>query len=173
MKRKILFSLAATALFSGVAMKSQAQLTTGNTILAVTLANASSIVVAPAAALVFTGSADYTTGVSSLPGVLSTISTQPYSVTVYATDDLIFGSNSIPITDITVTPTVTLAPGASVTAHSIPKGATSPQQIIHSTTGSLVDAYTLVYSTPPGSADFINKPAGIYSATLVYTITNP
>ena len=128
------------------------------------------------ATLTYTTASDYANGVSlSQPAAMTAISNQPYSITVYASTDLVNGLNSIPVHDVTVTPAPSIAnANATCTAQPIPTGAGSALQIVHSTAGTTEQQYDLTYSTQSApQTDFLGKPAGTYTTTLTYSITNP
>jgi hypothetical protein len=123
--------------------------------------------------------ADYTNGVTlSQTAALSTFSTSAYSVTIYATTQLVNTTNSaisIPAGDVTVTPSLAVAnPDITITPKAIPVAIANATKLIGSTSGTVLQNFNLAYSTVGApTTDFINKPAGAYATTITYTITNP
>ncbi|UAY55390.1 hypothetical protein [Arachidicoccus terrestris] len=175
MQRAILPALIFTC-FSFFSTQAQS---TANVTLNVVLQNAASIVINGAnnvATLTYAAPADYTNGVSlDQAAALTTISNQPYSVTVYASGELTNGTNTIPVGDVTVTPSLASAnTDITLTGVAIPVGTASAANIIVSTAGTASQDFNLNYSTEAApTADFINKPTGTYTTTLTYTLTNP
>lgn len=161
-----------------LAFGAQAQ-TTADVTLNVVLQNAASIVVNGAnnvATLTYSTPADYTNGVSlDQTAALTTVSNQPYSVTVYAAGQLVNGGDNIPVGDVMVTPSLTATNNAiTLTGVAIPVGTASASKIIASTEGTASQDFSLNYSTEDApTTDFIGKPAGTYTTTLTYTLTNP
>ena len=107
--------------------------------------------------------------------------TGDYQVNVSATGELMFGTNSIPVSTVTVTPTLgsylgagtstaptmtlTAQPLATVTA--LPAGST----IISSTAGESLRGFDVVYAIPDTqAAQYLNKPEGTYTTTVTYTL---
>lgn len=123
--------------------------------------------------------ADYTNGVSlTQTAALSAFSTSAYSITVYATTQLVNTTNSaisIPAADVTVTPSLAVAnTDITITPKALTVASANATKLIGSTSGTLLQDFNLNYSTTAApKADFINKPAGAYASTITYTITNP
>jgi len=167
-----------TLMFVVISYAAQAQVT-ANVTLNVVLGNTSSITIGGAyqtAVLQYSTPAHYQNGVSlTQTGAMTTVSNQPYSVTVYAGSDLLNGVNSIPAQDVTVTPSLAAAnANITLTPQALPVGSTNAATIIASTVGTASQVYNLTYSTESApTGDFIGKPAGTYTTTLTYTITNP
>lgn len=156
----------------------QAQ-TTATVTLNVVLQNTASIVINGAnnvATLTYATPANYANGVTlKQTAAMTTVSNQPYSVTVYGAGQLVNGANNIPTGDVTVTPTLAAANTAiTLTPSPIPVGAASAAKIIASTEGTASQNFDLQYATTDApKTDFIGKPAGTYTTTLTYTLTNP
>jgi hypothetical protein len=152
---------------------------TANVTLNVVLQNAASIVINGAsttAALTYANPADYTNGVEvDQTDAMTVVSNQPYNVSVYAADELVNGVNNIPVGDVTVTPSLSVSnTNITLTGQSIPVGSAAALDIIASTTGTASQNFNLNYSTKNAPAkDFIGKPAGTYTTTLTYTLSNP
>lgn len=170
--RKIL--VACLLCFASLTSKAQ---TTAQVTLTVDLANISSIVIGAAfqnPTLVYATQADYNNGVTvNQPDAMQVFSNRPYSVTVVAATNLLGpASNSIPVSDVKVTPTTaTTVSGLTLSTVAIPTG--TPLPIMASTTGTIGQTASLAYTTVGSpTADFL-KPAGLYVTTLTYTITNP
>ncbi len=150
---------------------------TATVTLNVVLTNEASIVIGSTfqtATLTYSTPANYANGVTTTQtAAMTTISNQAYSVTVLAGTDLLNGANTIPVGDVTVTPSFTgTNSNITITPQAIPK--TTALNIIASTVGTASQVYNLAYSTTAApTADFIGKPAGTYTSTLTYTITNP
>lgn len=151
--------------------------TTATVTLNVVLTNQASIVIAAGAqtaTLTYSTPANYTNGVTlSQTAAMTTVSNQAYSVTVLSGSDLLNGSNTIPVADVTVTPSFTgTNTNITLTPQAIPK--TTAAKIIASTVGTASQVYNLQYSTVGApTSDFLGLPAGTYTSTLTYTITNP
>jgi hypothetical protein len=103
--------------------------------------------------------------------------TGDYQVNVSATGELMFGTNSIAVNTVTVTPTVgdylgagtSTAPAATYTAQAIQNGTEST--IITSPTGESLRGFNVVYAIPATqAAAYLNKPEGIYTTTVTYTL---
>jgi hypothetical protein len=178
MKRFLQMGFVVIAAMMVTAYSSKAQ-TTGTVTLNCVLNNVTSITIGSSfqtATLTYTTAADYTNGVTtSQTGALTAISNQAYSVKVYASQDLTYNTNTIPVADVTVTPSFTGTNSAiTCTAKALPKTSATQVTIISSTAGTTSQAYNLAYSTVGApSSDFLGKPAGTYASTLTYTITNP
>lgn len=127
--------------------------------------------------LTYSTTSNYANGVTvTQPAAMTAISNQPYSITVYAAGDLLNGgSNTIPVGDVTVTPTPSTTDGsATCLPVAIPVSAASALPIVHSTAGTTTQSFDLAYSTTGApTVDFLGKPAGTYTTTLTYTITTP
>lgn len=122
--------------------------------------------------LTFEEAGDYLNGVtSSQPNHLEVSSTGLFQVAVKASDiNLVNGSNTIPVNTITVTPgygTGGTDPGAIPAAVSL----TGNDQIILDSNDGTAQAFYNVTYDASGGADYINKPAGIYTTTVTYTIS--
>lgn len=163
-------------MLSAAAAKAQ---TTATVTLNVVLQNAASIVINGAnnvATLTYAAPTDYTNGVSlTQSAAMTTVSNQPYSVTLYAAGQLVNGANNIPAGDVTVTPSLSASnANITLTAAALPVGAANAAKIIASTTGTAKQDFNLKYSTVGApTTDFIGKPAGTYTTTLTYSLTNP
>jgi hypothetical protein len=178
MKRSLQLGFAVIAVMMVSAYSSKAQ-TTANVTLNCVLQNVTSITIGSSfqtTTLTYATAADYTNGVSvSQTGALTAISNQAYSVYVYAGTDLKNGTNTIPVSDVTITPSFS-GTNAAITcsAKALAVGSANQVKLIASTAGTTSQAYNLQYSTVGApSTDFLGKPAGTYAATLTYTITNP
>lgn len=142
---------------------------TYNPTLGVTLTNVVAFTLTDLApALVFSSSESYSDGVTYTNALAGTVTaTGNFSVSVAsATENLSFTINEIPIssikvqasgTDMGTTPLVTLS--------------TTEQDIISNAPSGLVKPFSLTYSTTGNDANFLGKPAGIYTASLIYTAT--
>jgi hypothetical protein len=156
--------------------------TTASTTLTVNLTALSGIVLNAAGlnpTLTYLTSNDYTNGVTlSQTAALSAFSTSPYSINIYATGQLVNTTSSsinIPVADVTVTPTLAVAnPAVTITPQSIPVSIGNAAKLIATTAGTILQNFNLAYSTVGApTTDFINKPAGAYNTTIIYSITNP
>ncbi len=178
MKKLLQLGFVAIAAIMVTAYSSKAQ-TTANVTLNCVLSNISSITIGSSfqtTTLTYATANDYNNGVTvNQTGALTAVSNQAYSVTVYASQDLKNGSNSIPVADVTITPSFTGTNSAiTCSAKALATGSGNAVKVIASTAGTVSQAYNLQYSTANASpSDFLGKPAGTYTSTLTYTITNP
>jgi len=121
--------------------------------------------------LTFEEAGDYLNGVSSSqPNHLEVASTDDFVVKVStSTDNLVNGTNTIPVSTITVTPAYASGtdPEATESAQTLSIGA---KTILTSTTGTTQAFYNVTYDAS-GGTDYINKPAGTYTTTVTYTIS--
>lgn len=107
--------------------------------------------------------------------------TGDYQVNVSAAADLVFGSESIPVNTVTVTPslgdylgagtstapTMTLASTPLATVTDDTDGTT----IITSGAGESLRGFHVVYAIPAAQASqYLNRPEGIYTTTVTYTL---
>lgn len=146
---------------------------TGTTTFNINITNQSAIIVNnPTAALSFSLPSHYQLGRQlSQTNALQTFSNIPYSVSVRASQALTSGGNTIPVSNVSVTPGLaTPVSGVSLTPANL---STSNQTIITSAISTLPQLFNLTYATTPGNLAFFNKPAGTYTTTLTYTITAP
>ncbi|RBL92462.1 hypothetical protein DF182_07735 [Chitinophaga flava] len=149
--------------------------TTGTALLSVVISPMSGIALQNGgsnATIAFTTSANYTNGVTlQQANALSAFSNLPYSITANTSSaSLANGTNFINVSNISLlsTPVVT---NPLITSNSIALS-TSSQNIITSTAVPGVYNFNLQYQTAPGNTAFL-MPAGNYTNTLTYTITNP
>lgn len=169
-------SALAIMFFAVFSVKAQ---TTANVTLNVALQNTASIVINgtnTTAALTYDDPADYTDGVEiDQTDAMTVVSNQSYNVSVYAADELVNGVNTIPVGDVTVTPSLSGSnTNITLTGQPIPVGSAATKNIIVSTTGTPSQNFNLNYSTKNAPAeDFIGKPEGTYTTTLTYTLSNP
>jgi hypothetical protein len=179
---KIRISLIAAILSVPCIANAQFTSTTASTTLTVNLTALSGIVLNAAGlnpTLNYLTSANYTNGVTlSQTAALSAFSTSPYSIMLYATGQLVNTSNSsisIPVTDVTVTPSLAASNSTiTITPQTIPVAVGNATKLIASTSGTILQNFNLAYSTVGApTTDFINKPAGAYNTTIIYSITNP
>ncbi|MBO0951155.1 hypothetical protein [Fibrella forsythiae] len=169
---KMMIAIAAlTALCSGFgATSAQAQLTSGNALVTLTLVDVMAIVVTePAVALTYGLETDYINGRNvTIPLHLTVSSNRPYDLKVRADGDLTSGLGQsavkIPIGNVTVqamsaglgtTPAVSLS--------------TSDQTFVSNAPGAMAKTVSVKYSTPANSQDFIKT--GVYTSTLTYSIS--
>ncbi len=144
--------------------------------LTVTITNTASLTLqngATNAGLSFTLPADYVNGVQVTQSAgLKLFTNLAYSLTVSTTSSgLVKGANSIPVSNINVL--LTPNNGSSgITTGSITL-ATTTKTLATSTLPTLNQLFDVKYSTQGGNTAFINKPPGVYSTTLVYTMTLP
>jgi len=176
MKRFLQLGFVAIAALMVTAYSSKAQ-TTGTVTLNCVLNNVTSITIGASfqtTALTYTTAADYTNGVTTnQTAALTAISNQAYSVKVIASQDLTNNTNTIPIGDVTITPSFT-GTNSNITCTAKALSKTVTNTIISSSVGTTSQAYNLEYSTVGApSSDFLGKPAVTYTSTLTYTITNP
>jgi hypothetical protein len=178
-KRNLLKLLVAFLGITGMAFNAKAQ-STANVTLDVVINNVTSLTIQGAdqtATLTYSTQSDFANGVTTTqPAAMTAVSNQPYSVTVYASGNLLNGaSNTIPVDDVTVTPTPsTTDASATCLAVAIPVSAGSALPIIHSSAGTTTQNFDLAYTTAGAPiTDFLGKPAGTYTTTLTYTITTP
>ncbi len=124
------------------------------------------------ATLAFTTFANYTNGVTiNQTNALAAFSNEPYSITANTSSaSLANGSNFINVSNINLLPSPVVT-NALITTRSIALS-TSTQNIVTSTAAPGVYDFNLQYQTTAGNTAFL-KPAGSYSTTLTYTITNP
>lgn len=174
MKRFLQLGFVAIAALMVTAYSSKAQ-TSGTVTLNCVLNNVTSITIgASTATLTYTTASDYTNGVTTTQtAALTAISNQAYSVKVLASQDLTYTTYTIPVADVTVTPSFT-GTNSAITCTQKALSKTVTNTIISSTAGTSSQAYNLAYSTVGAPAsDFLGKPANTYVSTLTYTITNP
>jgi len=178
MKRLLQLGFVAIAAIMVTAYSSKAQ-TTANVTLNCVLTNISSITIGSSfqtTTLTYATAADYTNGVTvAQTGALTAISNQAYSVYVYASQNLTNGANTIPVSDVTITPSFSGSNAAiTCSAKALAVGSGNQVKVIASTAGTTSQAYNLSYTTAGApTTDFLGKPAGTYTSTLTYTITNP
>jgi len=169
----------AIAMLTGIqASYAEGDQTSDNVTLNVTLEQVQSISVntnQKTVNLVFQSASDYQDGVSSTQvDHLNVSSTTSFQVKVTALGDL---SNStsgdaIPVSTITVTPTV--SSGYSGPAEETLTGtslSTSDQGIINSGTNGTVETHYDVEYKASGGENYINKSVGTYTTTVTYTIS--
>lgn len=179
--RKLYQFLAAGAFILGASITAKAQnQVTQSVTLNVVLQDITSLTIGGTfntATLTYATASDYASGVDlTQAAAMTAISNQPYSITVYASGNLINGGNSIPAGDVSILPTASTAnANVTCTRQNIPVSSGSAAQIVHSTAGTASQNYDLLYSTKNNvtQADFLGKPHGTYTTTLTYTITNP
>lgn len=155
--------------------RTQAQ-TTGDVTLNVQLNAVQSITINPSfttTTLTYSTADHYTNGVTTAEqtSAITVFSTTPYTVTVVANQDLTKEAVTIPVSNVEITPSMTLKPAeVTLTTQAISK--TTPGTIITSTIGTLAHVFHLVYSTANSTkTDFLGKAAGTYTATLTFTLT--
>ncbi len=157
--------------------------TTASATLNVVLADVRSIKVNPAQNVVnitFSNSSDYSNGVAiNQIGHLEITSTSGYIVKARASSaNLIFGAEQIPVS--TVTLTASLNSGGISSSSSTGKANTStyvypirlsttPRVMIEGSLGGAGIIYDVNYKAG-GGVDYMNKPSGNYSTTIIYTI---
>lgn len=170
--KSLLSAAALTTIGVGLSVSSvQAQVTSGQTVLGVTLVDVVAIVVQPVAALSFATAANYQDGVSaSYPTHLTVTSNRAYDLKVKALTDLkapvgILGGD-IPIGNISVQVDGTTSVGTTSTLNL----STSDQTLAASAPGSIAKVIAIKYSTSGNNAAFA-RGAGVYTANLVYSIT--
>jgi hypothetical protein len=146
-----------------------------NVSFSVVLANYASIAIqggGSTAALSFSTPNDYKNGVQlNQAQALNVFSNQSYKVAVKAAQNLKNGLEFIPIGNISLQPVP--SPSATGLSASTAALSLSDQNIITSSAPTLSQNFNLKYYTQPANAAFLNKPAGTYTSTLVYTITAP
>ena len=176
-KIKFLTVVLAIAMLTGIqASYAEGDQTSDNVTLNVTLAQVQSISVNTAqktVTLAFQSASDYQYGVSSTQvDHLNVSSTTSFQVKVMASGDLSNGTDEIPVSTITVTPTVNS--GYSGPAEETLTGtslSTSDQGIINSGTNGTVETHYDVEYKASGGENYINKSAGTYTTTVTYTIS--
>ncbi|MBZ4189110.1 hypothetical protein [Niabella beijingensis] len=120
--------------------------------------------------LVFQTAADYKNGVTAdLTGHLLVSKTTPYDVSVKAqTPELTSGTGAaIPVSILRIGPASGQTGVATVNALS------TTDQVLVSAAAPVVDrSFDIRYQIPAGqTANLINKPGGIYTGTVIYTLT--
>lgn len=170
MKNKILALTVLGLAYAGLSNEAKAQ-ATGQANLTVALSDVVALTVAsPNVSIPFTTAAHYQTGNSTTQtNHVSVTSTGDYIVKVKAlAGNLTDGSNNIPVSTIAVTPTVASgnAPGLS----NVSGLTTTGQALATSTTGGTVETVFNIQYTASGGSDYVNKPAGNYTATIEYSI---
>lgn len=146
---------------------------TGTTTLNINITNQAAIIVNnPTAALSFSLPSHYQLGRQlTHTNALQAFSNIPYSISVRASQALTSGSNTIPVNNVLITPTLPSPLGTiSLTPVNL---STTNQTIVSSTTATLQQLFNISYTTAAGNLAFIGKPAGTYTTTLTYTITAP
>ena len=143
--------------------------TTGTATLNVTLVDVLQLTVNTASAtLNFNTSADYTNGVTStVANQLSVFSSRPYGLQVRASATTLTnaGSNSIPVSNISVVPTGTTGIGTTTTRAL----SNTDQTFVSSAPATLGKNISMQYATAAGNTAFL-LPGGTFSATLTFTI---
>jgi len=143
--------------------------------LSVNIANTSSITLqngGNTATLRFASATDYQNGVQLTQGAsLNAFSTQPYHISVNASQNLMNGANYIPINNIYVKALPSTV-NTSITSTPLPLSL-SLQNLVGSTAATLSQNFDITYYTLTGNNAFLNKPSGTYNSTLTYTITSP
>ncbi|MHB1922364.1 MAG: hypothetical protein ACYCOO_09020 [Chitinophagaceae bacterium] len=132
----------------------------------VTVANNSTI------NLAYNTASAYQNGVSSgaLTGHVAVFSTNLFTVTVSASGPLTNGSYTIPINTITLVATAGTDNPTTVSTVTNVVLSTTPQTLIHNTTGELTAPFAINYESS-GGLSYINVPSGTYTATITYTIS--
>ena len=148
---------------------------TGPASMSIVLSNLSTLTLgsgASTAALNFSSASAYQNGVTlNQSAALGVFCNQSYSISVAASQNLKNGTNSIPISNVTVDATPsTGGTGITTPAKTL---STSSQTIITATSGTLSQNFDLSYYTSAGNTAFLGMPAGTYTTTLTYTITSP
>jgi hypothetical protein len=148
---------------------------TGPASMSIFLSNLSTISVASGAStasLNFNSASAYQNGVSlNQSAALTAFCNQAYHVTVAASQNIKNGSNSIPISNVTLDATPSTG-GTGITTPATVLSITA-QTFITSSSGSLSQNFDLLYYTSAGNTAFLNLPAGTYTTTLTFTITSP
>lgn len=123
------------------------------------------------ATLSFTTAANYQNGVTLVQtNALVAFSNEAYSVNVSGSANLFNGTNFITLGNILISPVPNPANGSIITQE-VPLSL-SPQNILTAAPAGTQN-YNLQYRTTAGNTAFLNKPAGNYTTTITYTITNP
>jgi hypothetical protein len=121
--------------------------------------------------LTFDDATDYQNGVTSEQAShLAVSSTGLFQVKVNtSTENLVYETNNIPVSTVTVTPAYASGtdPDATATGVSLSTTATT---ILDSDDGTAQAFYNVTYFAS-GGADYINKSAGTYTTTVTYTIS--
>lgn len=118
--------------------------------------------------IIYDDSDDYEDGVTYTAALGGTVtSTNNFSVSVAAsTDNLVFGTESIPVSSIAVQ-----ANGTDFGSTPQVNLSSTPQDIIAGAPSGIAKIFGLTYSTTGGDDAFLGKPTGIYATTLTYTAT--
>jgi hypothetical protein len=124
------------------------------------------------ATISFTTPSNYINGVTlNQSNALTAFSNLPYSIMANTSSaSLVNGANFINVSNISLLPAPTVT-NALITPHTVALSTTS-QSIITSTATAGTYNFNLQYQTSAGNNAFL-KPAGNYTTTLTYTITNP
>lgn len=174
MKNKMLFIII-IVLFASV-FKLRAQ-SSGNVSLNVTLADVRSIKINPAQSVVqlnFSTAEDYANGVNLIQNAhLEVTSSGGFLIKVKAASlNLINGVNTIPVSTIKVTPTLSAASTQFVNAGLYLKGiwlSNIPKAMIDAPLGGSKLQFDVNYQSL-GGPDYTNKSRGNYSTTITYSI---
>ena len=153
------------------ASSAHAQLTSGNTIMTVTVVDVLALTVAVPAVPIGMGSlTEFQSGSGfTAPAQLIASSNQPYDVKVRSNGDLVgtlmAAGSSIPISNIMVQ----TSPTAAGTFGSALSLSSTDQVLISNAPAGMVKTYDVKYSTAANNAAFYVK-GGAYVATLTYSI---
>ncbi|WP_142602505.1 hypothetical protein [Solitalea koreensis] len=101
---------------------------------------------------------------------LTTFSTKPYTITVQAnSNNLTNGANTIPISDVEVLTTTNVG-----TLTTITNLGTTARTMISNAPYTFGQNWDLKYTISAAkSQSYLGKPTGVYSGTIIYTITSP
>jgi hypothetical protein len=124
------------------------------------------------ASLNFNSASVYANGASlTQSAALTAFSFTGYHITVQASQNLKYGSNTIPISNVIIDATPSTG-GSGITTPATTLS-TSAQTFITSTSGSFFQNFDLLYYTTAGNTAFLSMPAGTYTTTLTFTISSP
>jgi len=124
------------------------------------------------ASLNFNSASVYANGASlTQSAALTAYSFSAYHITVQASQNLKYGSNTIPISNVIIDATPSTG-GSGITTPATTLS-TSAQTFITSTSGSFFQNFDLLYYTTAGNTAFLTIPAGTYTTTLTFTISSP
>lgn len=115
--------------------------------------------------------ADFQNGKESTAQVLTVNASNGYDVTVQTSGaNLLFGSETIPVSTIDIKTSITGVAPTDATLKSTPLSSTA-NTIISKTTGEITRAYNIVYAISAANASaYLNKTAGTYTTTVTYSL---
>jgi hypothetical protein len=125
-------------------------------------------------AIALSNTSEYINGKSAAQANhIEIMSSSDYEIRVSAATNLISESSSIDIGTVSITPTLGNigTPNSSIELNSVPLSL-GETTLVQSSQGDIKRSFNIEYSVSGGQA-YLNKPTGIYSTVVTYTILAP